>query len=191
MSAVPNPSARFSRFAAPPGDRQGRPIAPSRVRSDRALPSQALVEFAFVMPVLFGLTTALLQMGIIFMVYLAMIHSTRDVARWLAVHPDTTDADVETYIAGHLPSILIPGRLDFTALSSSDPQARPWAPTCASLDSNGRCASRPAGSAQTIALTYDAAGHLFLPNQWNFGGVIYTIPSVLPRYSYTVMIEPR
>ena len=49
--------------------------------------SQALVEFALVMPVLVGIVAVLFQMGFLFVAYVSLLHATRDVGRWLAVHP--------------------------------------------------------------------------------------------------------
>lgn len=153
--------------------------------------SQALVEFALTLPMLFGVIVALFQLCILFVVYIALLHSTRDVTRWLVVHPDSTDAEVEAYIRANLPSVVAAANLDFSGLSSATSSDRPWDPTCPALDGNLRCSSRISGSKQEVALTYNAAPHIFLPTEWRFGFVTYRIPVGLPRYRYVAMIEPR
>jgi hypothetical protein len=137
------------------------------------------VELALVMPLLVGVVAVLFQLGILFVVYLSMMHATRDVGRWISVHPDTTDAAFQQYVQAHMPSTLIPSELTPTI-----------SPTCAAL-SNGRCASRPSGTALRIRMTYDASASIFLPSRVSLGFFNATIPIVLPPYEYYVMAEQR
>src|SRR5205085_1296113 len=53
--------------------------------------AQSLVELAIIMPMLVGLIAVLFQFGILFISYLSLVHATRDIARFVAVHPDTID----------------------------------------------------------------------------------------------------
>jgi Flp pilus assembly protein TadG len=152
-------------------------------------PGQALVELAFVLPVLFGVSVVLLQVGVLFMVYLNLVHATRDVGRWLAVHPDTDDAALQTYILNNLPSNISSTGLTFD-FSSADPNDWPWSPRCQSL-STGRCATRVSGAPQRVGLAYDVAPHVFLPTSVNFGWWSTAVPTTIPRYQYYVMIEAR
>lgn len=155
--------------------------------STPAQKAQSLVEFGFVVPLLFGVSIVLFQFGILFMVQLNLVHATRDVGRWLAVHPDTTDAALETYVRDHLPSNLMPSAISFAGATEQD---SPWWPRCGSLTS-GRCAARPSGSMQWIQLRYDAAPHIFLPTVFSVGWWSFSVPTIVPAYTYHVMIEPR
>jgi hypothetical protein len=40
---------------------------------------------------LLGIITVLFQFGILFIAYLSLVHETRDIGRFVAVHPDTID----------------------------------------------------------------------------------------------------
>src|SRR5258708_3949654 len=61
------------------------------VNQTRRAHGQALVEMAFVMPLLIGIVAVLFQFGILFIAYLSIVHEMRDIGRWVAVHPDTID----------------------------------------------------------------------------------------------------
>src|SRR5437868_10673218 len=69
-------------------NRAQRPRLRFKRRSNRA---QALVEMALVLPLLLGIVAILLQFGVLFISYLSLVHATRDIARFVAVHPDTAD----------------------------------------------------------------------------------------------------
>jgi hypothetical protein len=141
--------------------------------------AQALVELGLVMPVLVGIVVVLFQFGVLFVIYLSIVHATRDVGRWLAVHPDTTDAQFQSYVSADMPSTISGAYLTAQAL-----------PGCASL-SNGICTARSAGSALHIRMSYDPIMSVFLPTQLNLGFFNASVPIVLPQYDYYVMIEQR
>jgi Flp pilus assembly protein TadG len=141
--------------------------------------SQALVELALVMPLLVGLAAVLYQLGILFMIYLSLVHAGRDVGRWMSVHPDTTDAQFQAYVSADMPSTISAARLTAQAL-----------PGCASL-TNGRCASRVTGTALQIHMSYDASASIFLPTTLSLGVLNVSVPVVLPAYYYYVMVEQR
>jgi hypothetical protein len=138
--------------------------------------AQALVELALTLPALVALAAALFQLGLLFVVYLSMVHASRDVARWLAVHPDTTDTQFQAYVSADMPSTISGANL--TA------QALPACPTLAA----GHCTGRSAGAALHIRMTYDAHSVVFLPSL-RLGFINYSIPTVLPPYDYWVMVE--
>ena len=52
---------------------------------------QSLVEFAIILPLMVGMVAVLFQLGILFIAYLSLVHETRDIGRFVAVHPDTID----------------------------------------------------------------------------------------------------
>lgn len=157
---------------------------------------QALVEAALVVPLLVGIVVTLFQLGILFMDYISLVTLSRDVGRWLAVHPNQTDAQVRDYILASAPPNLSPASLNVsdlsTAFASSNPNDWPWSPRCSSLGADGRCASRTPGSVQRLALRYDPAvnGRLFLPAQWNLPFFQVRLPTSLPPYGYFVLVEP-
>jgi hypothetical protein len=137
------------------------------------------VELALVMPVLVGLAAVLFQLGILFLIYLSLVHAGRDVGRWISVHPDTTDAQFQTHVNADMPSTISAVLLTAQAL-----------PTCPTLTA-GKCASRPAGNALHIHLSYDASASIFLPTSLNLGFLNVSVPVVLPPYDYYVMVEQR
>jgi hypothetical protein len=145
----------------------------------RRLRSQALVELALVMPVLVGLVAVLCQLGVLLLIYLSLVRATRDVGRWMAVHPDTTDAQFQAYVTADMPSTISGASLSAQAL-----------PPCPTL-TNGKCSSRPSGSALQIHMSYDASGNIFLPTALTLGVLSVSAPAVLPPYDYYVMIEQR
>ena len=118
---------------------------------------QALVEFALVFPIMVGMVAVIFQLAILFVSYLAVVHAGRDVGRWLAVHPDTTDAALTAYVNGDLPSEINSSHLTVLAI-----------PGCPALVS-GHCTSRSSGMQQKVSLLYDASGSVFLPTTFRIG----------------------
>jgi Flp pilus assembly protein TadG len=163
--------------------------------------AQALVELALVMPLLLGIIAVLFQFGILFISYQTLIHMTRDAGRWLAVHPDTIDSDVLVYVNKDLPnSVIVPTSTVGPAWSSlpSGALGVDFTPTCGTFNSSTkRCTtdgvsalSRPAGSLQTITITYDAASRMFLPAVFKLGWLNVPMPGSIQSYSYNLMVEP-
>jgi hypothetical protein len=142
------------------------------------------------MPMLVAIFAVLLQIGILFMVFLNLLHVTRDTARYLSVHPDQTDAQVQTYVQSHVPSYLVWSNFSFS-FASADTNDWPWYPNCVALNAAGRCASRPTYEQQRVALVYDVASHILLPQ--NIGASYWriSVPWSIARYEYYVMIEPH
>jgi hypothetical protein len=147
---------------------------PTRPRSR----AQALVELALVMPVMVGIVAVLFQFGILFMSYLSVVHSTRDVGRWLSVHPDTTDSVAQQHARDNAPSVISPANLTVT-----------MSPVCTALVSGG-CPGRDAGELLTLTVAYNASSSVFLPTQFRLGPYIdVAIPTGLSSYVYYVMVE--
>ncbi len=130
------------------------------------------------MPLLLGVSLVLFQIGILCLDYLNVLALGRDVARWLVVHPDTTDDLVQVHVSGTLPERLDASRLTI-ALS----------PSC--MSSSSCRSSRPSGQMQTVTLTYDASSHVFLPASLSLAGLTLAVPTQLPPYRYTMLVEPR
>jgi Flp pilus assembly protein TadG len=144
-------------------------------RSDEG---QALVELAVYLPFLLGFVLACLQFAAIFFAYLSVLNSARDVGRWVAVHPHTTDASAIAQIRARLPS-----DLDSAALAIS------FSPACPTLTS-GRCANRPVGSRLEVRMTYDARSALFVSDPFRLGPFDLDLPTSLPTYTLHLPVEP-
>jgi Flp pilus assembly protein TadG len=160
---------------------------------------QALVELALVMPILVGIVVVLFQYGILFITYLSIIHMTRDVARWLAVHPGSTEASVVAYVNKDLPnSVIVPTSVVSSGSLPNGGLLVTLSPTCGIYNSTTkRCTtdgasslSRPTGSLQQVTLTYDAQSRLFLPTVFRFAGLTVPMPGTVQTYQYSVMVEP-
>src|SRR3979490_2748718 len=95
--------------------------------------AQSLVEFAIVLPLMVGLVAVLFQLGILFIAYLSLVHETRDIGRFVAVHPDTIDGSCITasslwkQVCDDAPSVI-----DKTKITPT------FSPACASLTA-GKC----------------------------------------------------
>jgi hypothetical protein len=64
-------------------------------------------------------------------------------------------------------------------------------PTCASITSARKCASRPIGTRMTGTLTYDASGHMFVPTAFGFGEEPWlTFPTTSPAYALNMVVAP-
>jgi hypothetical protein len=147
--------------------------------------AQALVELALVMPILVGIIAVLFQFGILFVAYLSLVHETRDIGRYVSVHPDTIDGTSCTTANSLWKQVCddAPTVIDSSRVTPS------FTPTCASL-SSGKCANRPALSSLHIAMTYNASSLIFLPTTFRLGPWLnVAIPTSLPTYDYYVMVE--
>jgi TadE-like protein len=138
---------------------------------------QSLVEFALTFPFFLIVLLVAIQLALIVMQYYSLISVTGETVRWLAVHPDTVDADVIAH-ARASPMTLDPDR--FTSITPS--------PGCPAL-AGGRCTSRTTGDVLTLEIRYDMGNLLFLPTTFGFGTVTVSIPRSLPSYRVSVLIE--
>jgi hypothetical protein len=149
--------------------------------------AQALVELALVMPILVGIVAVLFQFGILFIAYLAMVHETRDIGRYVAVHPDPIDGASCATVGSSWKQVCdnAPAVIDSTRVTPT------FLPACAAL-ATGRCTARVTGTQQKITLAYNASNLFFLPTTFRLGGFLtVAIPTTLPAYDYYVMVEPH
>jgi hypothetical protein len=165
-------------------------------------PAQALTELAFLMPLLVVVFAALIQFGLLFVVYLNVLHLTRDVGRWLVAHPDKTDQEVIAYIQANVPTGLDYANFHLDATASfpaGNTTAWPWYPNCPARSATGECVSgaangpqdRSTGLRQRISLTYDATPHILLPTRIGSGYWELKIPWSVQQYTYYMMVEER
>ena len=152
------------------------------------------------MPLLVGIIAVLFQLGILFVAYLSLVHETRDIGRFVAVHPDTIDGAPSStstppctpgsapagslwdHVCHDLPGVVDKLKVQDVPLVS---------PACASL-SGGHCTARTTGSMIHIQMSYDASSIIFLPADFRLGPWLrVAIPTQLPTYDYYVMVEPH
>lgn len=146
---------------------------------------QALVELALVMPLLIGIVAVLFQFGILFVAYLSIVNETRDIGRYVAVHPDIIDGTICT-TASSLWKQLCDDAPSVISAANVQPT---FTPLCASLV-GGKCALRTAGTMIHISLTYNATSIIFLPTTFRLGSwLTVAMPTSLPAYDYYVMVE--
>jgi hypothetical protein len=161
------------------------PVSMPRTRLPKRQRSQALLELALFIPPLLAILLLMSQYAVLYMDYLAVIHVTRDAARWVSARPETTDQELRQHIEANLPTPLVAGsfRYDFTGATNQ----YPWYPRCEMRP----CNARVSGEIQRVALTYDASGHVFLPPAASLALLRTPSPTSLPRYVFYLMVEPR
>src|SRR3954451_21670774 len=138
-----------------------------------ATPAQALVELALVLPILLGVVAVLFQFGIIFVSYLAIVHETRDVGRWIAVHPDDkSDVDLEIMAKTNAPQVINTSNLPLTVT-----------PACGTPKPT-HCPSRATAATVTLHMTYDVTSSLFLPSRIRWGFLQLQLPAMNAAYDY-------
>jgi Flp pilus assembly protein TadG len=164
---------------------------------------QALVEFAFALPIFTLFVFVVIQLSLIFVAYYSETRMTRETARWLAINRDATDLQV----AQHVQDTLLPGLVGLaspgtvsvankdTTLSTStntvyrlnfmEVQFTPCSPT-GSVCGN---ANRVSGQTLYVRMLYDVQPLLFLPSSFRIGSLATKIPTQLPAYKVSVMTE--
>jgi|SRR4051794_34604851 hypothetical protein len=145
-----------------------------------ASPGQALVELALVLPILLGIVAVLFQFGVIFVSFLSIVHETRDVGRWIAVHPDDkSDVDLEIMAKANAPQVINTSNLHLT-VSPACPSPKPT-----------HCPSRATAATVTLHMTYDVTSSLFLPSRIRWGFLQLQLPAMNAAYDYAVEVEPH
>ncbi len=138
----------------------------------------SLVEFALVAPIFITLLLVVLQVAILFAQAYGVREVTRSAARWLAIHPDTTDAALMDEVRARV----LPA-MDPLAILAADAD-----PPCPAL-SGGHCTARVAGDTLTLTVRYDLTSHLFLPPGIALGNVVVGLPTELAPQTVAVTIE--
>lgn len=132
---------------------------------------QAMVEFAVIVPILCLLLIGAVQFGIIVQQYIAVVHFSREVARYAALNAGKTDDQISSAMASRVPASLVKSKLTY----SFDP----------SYTGGTLPEARYTGNPIAVGLHYDLSGRIFLPTSF-FG---WQIPTTLPRYTVTMRIE--
>lgn len=137
-----------------------------------------MVEFALVMPIFFFIVLIGIQLSMLVVQYYSITHVTRQTARWAGINPDTIDSNIAAYArAINLPLVGTDGIASVTV-----------SPSCTTLVS-GRCSNRPSGNLITVSITPNVSRATFLPVNFRIGNLSLGLPTTLPAYSVTVMIE--
>jgi TadE-like protein len=166
---------------------------------------QAIVEFAIAFPILAIFIFVVIQLALVLVTYYSETRVVRESARWLAVRSQTTDNDV---FAQHVEDSLLPGMVGADAvLSACTAQELAEDPACASdvvyqvgqmrvfftpcAMSSGRCshADRFPGKTLHVAMRYNMQNLFFLPTDFRIGSLSVRLPTQLPKYKVSVMVE--
>jgi len=139
---------------------------------------QTLVEFALAIPIFFFLVLVAIQLAVYVGEYYNVMQVTRETARWVAINPNTTDADILVYARGKIRPGMLASKLTLTAT-----------PACAALDAKGRCANRTSDTALNLDVAYDVSHVIFLPTSFQLGHMKANIPASMPVYRVSVPIE--
>ncbi len=166
-------------------------MTPRRRRS-----GQSLVEFALVMPIFTLFILTIIQLGFVAISYFSEAYMTLITARWLAINPDATDAE----LTARINATLVPGTIGGTpaqtqAGSSSLPSiwtvgrftvtytpCTPVSGVCTHVD-------RAPGEILFVEMTYNMSNLMFLPAQFRIGLYTINLPTTLPAYRVYAMSE--
>ena len=186
--------------------RTARRRGPTRGGGDKG---QALVEFAFALPMFMMLVFVTIELSLVLLSYYSETRMARETARWLAVHSGTTN---DNELADHVRDTMLPGLAGgswsvVTYGTSSTPskytvghmtvEFTPCMPngttpgTAAAASGSATCTNtnRVAGSTLYVQMSYDVSPVLFLPTTFQFGSLKTTLPTTLPVYKVSVMVE--
>jgi len=162
---------------------------------------QALTEFAFALPIFMLLVFVTIQLSLLFVAYYSETRMARETARWLAIN----ESSLDTAVAQHVYDTMLPGlaRGAYTVDASSNntdayyhvgrmnmkftacnPKFTTPTPASPCLNTN-----RTSGQTLYVELTYDVSNLIFLPTNFRFGWLSAKIPTNLPPYKVSVMVE--
>jgi Flp pilus assembly protein TadG len=169
--------------------------------------SQSLVEFAFTLPVFMLLVFVTIELGLVFISYYSETHMARETSRWLAVHSATTN---DNELADQVSSTMLPGLVNGDWHSSLPTNGNSTTPSeyyigrmtvdfTACMPNGavnngagtGICTNtnRIGGSTLYVQMSYDVSNLLFLPTTFHFGSLTVSLPTALPVYRVSTMVE--
>jgi Flp pilus assembly protein TadG len=160
---------------------------------------QALVEFAFTLPVFALFVFVVFQLGLVFVAYYSQTRMARETARWLAVNRLATDLQVAQHVqntmlpglVGNTPSLVTAGNSTTDTVYNVGQMKLTFSPCYKTGSSSGGCDHNqraPAGTLH-VQMQYDVSNILFLPPTFYFGNLRVGLPSQLPVYWVYVMVE--
>ncbi|MDQ6669577.1 MAG: pilus assembly protein [Chloroflexota bacterium] len=167
--------------------------------------AQTVVEFALAFPILIAMLLAAIQFGLLLLCYVDEVRLTRDSARWLAVHANTSDDAVAQAIASAMLPVMIGGQpsgsvqgdtpdnhANAVAVYQIGPKlTATFTPCLARAATTGNCTGRDSsvegGATVHVRLSYDASSIIFLPTRLNFAFISLYMPTALPSYSASMV----
>lgn len=164
-------------------------------RSGRRLAGQSLVEFALTLPLFTLFVLCVIQLSLLFLAFYSETRMARETARWLAVRSSSTTDDL---VAAHVQSTMLPGLIGGTPGpnqgTSTDAKYAVGKMTvqftaCGSSTAPCTNTARSAGSVLYVQLSYDASNLVFLPTTFRLGGLSVGVPTGIPPYKVSVMVE--
>jgi Flp pilus assembly protein TadG len=159
---------------------------------------QALVEFAFTLPMFMLLVFSTIELALVFVTYYSETHMARETSRWLAVHSATTS---DSALADQVHNTMLPGLVNGSSTlvrtgDASNPSEYKVGGMTVDFTSclpngSGVCTnpSRVAGATLYVQMSYDISPLLFLPTRFTLGSLSVTLPTSLPVYKVSTMVE--
>jgi hypothetical protein len=133
---------------------------------------QSIIELAIMLPFMAYFVMTVLQLALVAFTYIGVTTATREGIRWVAIHPDTTDAAATATIKAGLPPTLNQAKVTVVVT-----------PACTVLDPlSGKCPNRLPGSQLSVTLSYDASSLVLFPG-------VYA-PALSPTYTMYMRAEP-
>jgi Flp pilus assembly protein TadG len=172
------------------------------MRADRTS-GQALVEFAITMPLFVLVVFVTIQLSLLFVAYYSETRMARESARWAAINGDATDLQV----AQHIQDTLLPGLVGVASpgtvtVANKDTVKSTATDTvyklgrmeaqftaCGAAIAPCPASNRAPGNTLYVLMSYDVSNLLFLPSTYRLGSLVTTIPTTLPGYRVSVMVE--
>jgi hypothetical protein len=171
-------------------------VRSARIRQKRER-GQSIVEFAIALPLLMLFIFSVIQISLVLVTYYSETRMARETARWLAIRAGTM---TDLQVAQHVQDTMLPGlvggspTLVTTGTSSVDTVYTVGNMTVQftpCLPSSGVCqhTKRAPGATLSVQLTYNASHLFFLPTEFRIGSVVTRLPTSVPPYKVSVMVE--
>jgi Flp pilus assembly protein TadG len=137
-----------------------------------------------------------IELSLVFITYYSETRVARESARWLAIRSNsTTDAQ----FAAHVQATMLPGlvsaapALVTTGTLATDAEydvgrMRVKFTPCV-MTTNCTHGKRAPGQTLYVQMTYDVGNLLFLPTTWSMGQYVVRLPTQLPAYKVSLMVE--
>jgi len=158
---------------------------------------QSLVEFALVLPLLMVVIFVTIEVALVFVTYYSETRMARESARWLAIRSSRT---TDTQFADHVQATMLPGlvngthvtqQLGTTAVDSIEQVGNMTIKFTPCVWDGTVCThpKRAPGQTLYVEMTYDVGSLIFLPSTFRFGNLTVKVPTQLPPYKVSVMVE--
>jgi hypothetical protein len=161
---------------------------------------QSLVEFALALPLLTIFILTVIQLSLVLITYFSETQMARSNARWLAVRAASTS---DLQFAQHVQDTMLPGLVGaapvlVTAGTTGTDTVYDvgrmrvsFTPCLTPVSPSTVCPhpERAPGETLHVEMTYNMSNLFFLPTQFRMGSLSVTLPTALPPYRVSVMVE--